>query len=96
VSPPSPKRRAEKRTNVKKSYVISMRKIVIKVLPLITATALSVAIWGFFAVWIVIVFEKSYDLITVIAGSLLMLVFAGSTTWDSIREWGKMRDENKK
>jgi len=69
----------------------SIRK---KSFALITATALSVAILGLFAVWIVI--AKSYDLITVIVGSLLMLVFAGSTTWDSIREWRKMRDEDKK
>ncbi|MCK4434035.1 hypothetical protein KAU92_00995 [Candidatus Bathyarchaeota archaeon] len=56
---------------------------------LITATALSVAIWGLFAMWIIIVFKGTYDLMTNIIASLLGLVFAGSTTWDSICEWRK-------
>jgi anaerobic C4-dicarboxylate transporter len=67
-----------------------------KALAVITASALSVAIWGFFAVWIMILFEKSYDLVTVIVGTLLMLVFAGSTAWDIYVEWRKMKNETER
>jgi len=70
-----------------------------KALPFVTATALSVALWALFAMWIVIVYRSSYDLMTIIVGTLLGLVFGGSTTWESIRayrEWRKKRNENKK
>jgi high-affinity Fe2+/Pb2+ permease len=70
-----------------------------KALPLITATASSVALWTFFAMWIVNVYKASYDLMTIIVGTLAVMVFAGSTTWESIkayREWRKSRNENKK
>jgi len=70
-----------------------------KVLPFITAAALSVALWTFFAMWIVNVYKASYDLMTIIVGTIVVVVFAGSTTWESIRayrEWRKNRNENKK
>jgi hypothetical protein len=62
-----------------------------KVLPFITATALSVALWTFFAMWIVNVYRVSYDLITIIVGTLVVMVFACSTTWESIRAYRKWR-----
>jgi len=70
-----------------------------KALPFITATALSVALWTFFVMWIVNVYKASYDLMTIVVGTFLVIVFAGSTTWESIRachEWRKNRNENKK
>jgi uncharacterized protein (DUF983 family) len=65
-----------------------------KALPLITAIAVSVALWTMFAMWIVIVYKASYDLMTIIVGTLVVMVFGGSTTWDSIRayrEWRKKK-----
>jgi len=65
-----------------------------KAFPFITATLLSVALWTFFAMWIVNVYRASYDLMTIIVGTLAVMVFAGSTTWESIRayrEWRKMK-----
>jgi len=70
-----------------------------KALPFITATALSATLWAFFAIWIVNVYKASYDLMTIMVGTLVVLVFAGSTTWESIRdyhEWRKNRNENKR
>lgn len=67
-----------------------------KALPVITATALSVAIWTLFVVWTVNVFKKPYDLMTTIIGTLLVLVFACSTAWDTYVEWRKMKNGNKK
>jgi TctA family transporter len=65
-----------------------------KALPFITAAALSVALWTFFAMWIVNVYKASYDLMTIIVGTIVVIVFAGSTTWESIRayrEWRKKK-----
>jgi hypothetical protein len=69
-----------------------------KAFPFITATFLSVAVWIMFAMWIVIVYESSYDLMTIIVGTFLVMVFAGSTTWHSIkayREWRKTKNGEK-
>jgi len=60
-----------------------------KALPFVTATALSVAVWTMFAMWIVIVYRASYDLMTIIVGTLVVMFFAGSTTWESIRAYQK-------
>lgn len=69
-----------------------------KVLPFIITTALSVALWTLLAMWIVTVRMASYDLMTIIVGTFVVIVFTGSTTWESIRayhEWRKNRNEKK-
>jgi len=56
-----------------------------------TATILALAIWTLF-IACVFCFIQGADLITIFVGTFLLLVFAGSTTCDSIRayrEWGK-------
>lgn len=63
---------------------------------MITATALSVAVWTLFVVWTVKVITTPYDLMTIITGTPLVIVFGCSTTWEVYREWRKMRDEDKR
>ena len=65
-----------------------------KVLPVITATALSVATWALFAVGMVIVFKNSYDLMSVMIASLLAIVFACSTSWEIIRAYREWKKRN--
>jgi len=62
-----------------------------KVFNVITATILALTIWTLF-IACVFSFIQGADLMTIIGGTFLLLVFAGSTTCDSIRayrEWGK-------
>jgi hypothetical protein len=62
-----------------------------KASPFITATLLAVAVWLMFAIWIVMVFTRSYDFVTIIIVSLVALVFASSATGESIRAYCKWR-----
>jgi len=62
-----------------------------KALPLITAIAVSLAVWTLFPMGMVIAYKEKHDLLTIIIGTLLCLVFGGSTTWDSIRAYQKWK-----
>jgi high-affinity Fe2+/Pb2+ permease len=69
-----------------------------KTLPFITAITLSVALWAFFVLWIVSISNGRWDLMSNMVGTFALLVFAVSTTWESIRaykEW-RRRNENSK
>jgi hypothetical protein len=43
--------------------------------------------------WIVNIYKASYDFMTIIVGTLAVMVFAGSTTWESIRAYREWRKE---
>jgi len=65
-----------------------------KALPLALPLALSIAVWSFFTYLLLILRDGTHDLPTVIIGTFLGLVFAGSVTWGSIGTyygWKKMR-----
>jgi len=63
-----------------------------KVFNVITATILALTIWTLFIACVFSFFQGA-DLMTIIVGTFLLLVFAGSTTCDSIRAY--LNGENK-
>lgn len=74
--------------------VLPLRRLK-KSMSVITATVLSVAIWTLFAIITISVLRGRHDFMTLIVTALLGLFFVGSTTWNAICEWRKMRDANK-
>jgi hypothetical protein len=66
-----------------------------KVFNVITATILALTMWAFF-IACVFSFIQGADLMTIVVGTFLLLVFAGSTTCDSIRAYlnGENKNEN--
>jgi len=66
-----------------------------KVFNVITATILALTIWALF-ISCVFSFFQGADSTTIIVGTFLLLVFAGSTTCDSIRAYlnGEKKNEN--
>jgi len=67
-----------------------------KVFNVITATILALTIWTLF-IACVFSFIQGADSMTIVVGTFLLLVFAGSTTCDSIRayrKWGKNKNES--
>lgn len=72
---------------IKKEKLFAIKKA----LPMITTTALSIALWTLFVTWMVFKELPSFNLSTFMGTLILAIPLVGSSTWETIRTFREGR-----